>query len=532
MVDDVRPRMPPRFVRRFRAAIHRIWRVVGRAPVWQKLAGIIVVPMVFLSFAAWAVVAMTSPKGWSIDSDQIVRGVLALTSIGLSGGALAALLAFALTRPLHDLIRAMHRVEVGERDVRVEPWAADEIGEVQRAFNDLAIRLQASHDELVRRNEDLAFLNELAGIVAVGRNVEHAMEGLLPVVHAAVGADHTSVYLPSGDRVIIRSVDTEAVVSAPMESEASAFSGTLMDQVLLTSRPVVLRDVSGSDLPSSCGVTGTFDSWACIPLRVRQATVGTLGIGRFDPPPLGSRELEFLDAIGQVVGIGILNAQLLSERQESETRLKHALRKAVKVQEDERRRISRELHDEAGQALTSMLLHLKSLQDQDDLEIIHDRINGLRYTASSTLEELRRLSMDLRPTILDDLGLVPALRWLVSRVLETSDMNIDLDIDDIPGDLRKDIQVELFRIAQEGLTNVVRHSSASNASVTLRRRDGRLDLTITDDGRGFDPHTEPGLGLVGMRERAELLGGRLYVGPREPGGTRLRVDVPLGVPGE
>ncbi len=526
-IDDT-PQVPHRLMGWLRAGRGRIWHLVGRAPVWQKLAGIIVVPMVFLSFAAWVVVAVTSPDGWSLDADQIVRGTAALVTIGSAGAALAALLAFALTRPLHDLINAMQRVELGERDVRVEPWATDEIGEVQSAFNTFAANLQASHDELHRRHEDLAFLNELAAIVALGRNVQHTMDEVLPVVLAGIGADHTTVYLPSGEgRVIIRTLAADDGVSAPAATEVSTLSGTLMDQVLLTSTSLVLRDVDGSNLPAACRVRGVFDSWACVPLRVQQVTVGALGVGRFAAPPLDSHELGLLDSIGQVVGIGVLNAQLTTEREESEARLKQALRKVVKVQEDERRRISRELHDEAGQALTSMLLHLKSLQDQEDIETIHDRINGLRYTASSTLEELRRLSMDLRPTILDDLGLVPALRWLVSRNMETSNIGIELDVEDVCDVLPREMHIELFRIVQEGLTNVVRHSHGSTAGVTLRRQDGHLHLTITDNGEGFDPQVEPGLGLVGMRERAELLGGRFYVGRQDSGGTRLRVDIPL-----
>jgi len=516
---------------RTQGAGRRMWSVVGAAPVWLKIAGIVVAPMVLVSFAVWVAVALSSADGLVLDRDRIVGGVIALGVTGSIGVAFAALLAHVLTRPMHNLIWAMQRVEGGERDVTVEPWADDEIGEAQRAFNELASQLQVVHDELLQRNIDLACLNELAEIVALGRTSGQVTAEVLPLVLSAVDADHATLYAPSGSgRFVIQDMmkGTETV-SGPSEVEAETLHGTLMDQVMLTSRPLALRGVNGSDLPDACHVSGTFDSWVCVPLRVHQVAVGGLGVGRQAGPPFGEHALGLLDSIGQVIGIGVLNAQLLADREESEAQLTRALRRVVEAQEDERRRISRELHDEAGQALTSMLLQLKNLQAQEDIDVIHDRINGLRYMTSSTLDELRRLSTDLRPTILDDLGLVPALRWLVRRNVEISEIKIRLEVDNLPRAFSEDMQTGLFRIVQEGLTNVVRHSLASNADVALQRRNGRLVVTIADDGRGFDPRIRPGLGLVGMRERAELLGGRFAVGPGALGGTELRIEVPLEV---
>ncbi len=508
-----------------------VWSVVGAAPVWLKIAGIVVFPMLLVSFAVWVVVSLGSADGLVLDRDRIVGGVFALGVTGLIGMAFAALLAHVLTRPMHDLIRAMHRVEHGERDVIVQPWASDEIGEAQRAFNDLAGRLQFVHDELVQRNSDLACLNELAEIIALGRASGHVTAEVLPLILSAVDADHATLYTPSrsGRFVVQAMVEGAEIVSDPTEVEAETLHGTLLDQVMLTSQSLVLRGVNGSDLPDACNVGGTFDSWVCVPLRVHRVAVGGLGVGRHDSPPFGEHAIDLLDSIGQVLGIGAFNAQLLADREDSEAQLTQALHRVVEAQEDERRRISRELHDEAGQALTSMLLQLKSLQSQENIDVIHDRINGLRYTTSSTLDELRRLSTDLRPTILDDLGLVPALRWLVSRNVEISEIKIRLEVENLPRSFPEDMHTGLFRIVQEGLTNVVRHSLASTADVALRQRDGHLTVTITDDGRGFDPRSQPGLGLVGMRERAELLGGRFSVGRGASGGTELRVEVPLEV---
>jgi len=223
------------------------------------------------------------------------------------------------------------------------------------------------------------------------------------------------------------------------------------------------------------------------------------------------------------------NNRLLVELTKKEVELRRALRRAVEYQEEERKRVSRELHDEIGQALTSILIRLKNLQDVTDLNLISDRVNGIRYIASQTIEEMRRLSMDLRPAALDNLGILPALRWYVGQSIQ---QNEGIEIQFIsPARMDRmptEIEIVLYRIAQEGLNNAIRHGGAKQIEVKLERNLRFVWLSISDNGRGFDPaESNRGLGLVGIRERVELIKGQCGIESQAGSGTRLWVEIPL-----
>jgi signal transduction histidine kinase len=207
-----------------------------------------------------------------------------------------------------------------------------------------------------------------------------------------------------------------------------------------------------------------------------------------------------------------------------------ALRRVVSAQELERQRLARELHDETGQALTSILLGLKSVEDAADPDAAAAATGELRELVVSTLHDVRRLAVELRPKALDDFGLVSALERLVETFREQT--GIEVDIEPRLGDERlpPDVETTLYRITQEALTNVVKHAQAKRVSIVLTRRDGSVSALIEDDGRGFgtDETQENGLGLLGMRERIALVGGRLSVESSAGAGTTLSIEVPIG----
>lgn len=222
------------------------------------------------------------------------------------------------------------------------------------------------------------------------------------------------------------------------------------------------------------------------------------------------------------------NNRLITETRQKEDELRLALRRAVDYQEEERKRISRELHDEIGQALTSILIRLKSLQDVTDLDVIADRINGIRYLASQTIEEMRRLSMDLRPAALDNLGIIPALRWYIGQSMEQNEIEIQFIAPERMERLPPEVEIVLYRVAQEGLNNAIRHSQAKRIEVKLDHTPRFVWLSISDNGQGFDATAlHRGLGLVGARERVELLKGQCRIETQRGDGTRLWIEIPL-----
>jgi signal transduction histidine kinase len=212
----------------------------------------------------------------------------------------------------------------------------------------------------------------------------------------------------------------------------------------------------------------------------------------------------------------------------SERVSRDAVRRVVEAQEVERARLARELHDETGQALTSILLGLKTLEERVDSEEGGAAVAELRDLVVKTLQDVRRLAVELRPAALDDFGLVPALERLRDTVSEQSGVSVDLRSQLGKERLPAETETALYRIVQEALTNILKHASATRVTVRLSRDERSVSLVVQDDGRGFDPESvrQGGLGLIGMRERVALLGGRLTVESSEGAGTMLRAEVP------
>jgi signal transduction histidine kinase len=213
----------------------------------------------------------------------------------------------------------------------------------------------------------------------------------------------------------------------------------------------------------------------------------------------------------------------------SERIARDSLRRVVEAQELERRRLARELHDETGQALTSILLGLKALEEKLDDEHSRAAAGELRELVVATLQDVRRLAVELRPSALDDFGLVAALERLTASISEQTGIRIDFAPALATERLPEEVETALYRIVQESLTNVVKHAQARNVSVLLALKSGAVKAMIEDDGRGFDPaeRAAEGFGLVGMRERLGLLGGRLEVESSEGAGTTIAAEVPL-----
>lgn len=206
----------------------------------------------------------------------------------------------------------------------------------------------------------------------------------------------------------------------------------------------------------------------------------------------------------------------------------------IQAQEQERQRIARELHDETSQVLTSLLISLRLLEESVETQEARDRIADTRALAHSTLRAIRNLSIDLRPSALDDLGLLPALRWYVKEYQKKCAIDVTFHATGFKERLPAEMETALYRIVQECLTNTAKHANAGKVTITLREETGRVYARITDDGEGFDyeallktPGQERGLGLAGMNERAVLLDGTLNIHSTSGQGTIIEVSIPL-----
>jgi len=213
----------------------------------------------------------------------------------------------------------------------------------------------------------------------------------------------------------------------------------------------------------------------------------------------------------------------------SERVTRNGMRKVVEAQELERKRLARELHDETGQALTSILLGLKSLEQALDSDEGREGVASLRDLVVATLQDVRRLAVELRPSALDDFGLAPALERLVDTYGRQAAVPVHLEITLGDDRLPAEVETTLYRMVQEALTNVAKHADATSISILLTRTASSVRLVVEDDGAGFEPGgaRDGGLGLPGMRERVALLDGRLRVESAHGKGTTLVAEVPI-----
>ncbi|MEX1020781.1 MAG: histidine kinase [Litorilinea sp.] len=234
------------------------------------------------------------------------------------------------------------------------------------------------------------------------------------------------------------------------------------------------------------------------------------------------------DSFNAMVSELEVSQQLVIEKEAARTQL---LSQIIRAQEEERKRIARELHDGVGQALTSMLVRTRLLNQATSQAEMQTHAEELRTEAAETLAAVRLLSRELRPSALDDLGLTAALdRYVGEFATQYPDLTVDLHAQ-LAERLPSDIEITLYRIIQEAMTNTARHSDAHTLSVLVSRRDGRVHVIVEDDGHGFDVESTrrdgSSVGIHSMTERAELLGGHMAI-ESSPSGTGVYIEIPLG----
>lgn len=265
------------------------------------------------------------------------------------------------------------------------------------------------------------------------------------------------------------------------------------------------------------------------PLDALERTAARVQRGDLDArvplSPVADRELDRLTRT--------FNGMLDSATRNRE-RLRQVAATALNAAEEERKRIARELHDETAQLLAALLIRIRLVRKADDAAALDTLLEDMRREIGGALEGVRRFARGLRPPALDELGLIPAIESHVRSIRAITEIDLSLQAEGDAGGLPLEAELAVYRIVQEALSNVVRHSGATRAAVRVVREPDRLVVTVEDDGHGFDvPRVRAagrGLGLFGMGERAAYLGGRVDVQSAPGTGTRVRAEIPLGDP--
>jgi signal transduction histidine kinase len=271
-----------------------------------------------------------------------------------------------------------------------------------------------------------------------------------------------------------------------------------------------------------------------IPLVARDQQLGVINLLCENNYVIPSEDMELLSSIGSQVSEIVANAWLHLKLVEKEAARQLLLRSLVEAQEDERKRLARELHDGAGQTLTGLLVRLKTIEKKAKSSNLKTDLQTMQSLVSETIEQIRTLAHQLRPAALEQFGLSLALESMVKELAANGGSEATYQCKVNSREIPDEIEAVLYRIAQEGLTNIARHARCAHVNLFIEKDIYGVSMTIEDDGVGFDPanlgmdNGKRHLGLISMRERAEILGGTLDVYTAPGQGTTIKVHVPIG----
>ena len=523
----------------------RIYDLALSVPVNVKVTGIMLLPVLILGLSLnyWMTSGLSDWLSYLLSDVRVQaameagrRSVTLVTVLGAAASILlAAVLTYLLTRPLRELRAMALRVAEGEMDARAKVYATDEIGDVAAAINTMTDRLVQAQTDLTRSNRRLSAINRVIQAADRELDIHDVLFEILGAVLDVLNLEVGWVYLRDPDRDQFHlaswrnvSADLSARLIHPpghalCRCQRMLLSGELSSGVALCACERMAAAYAGA------GQAAHFT----LPIEAGQLRLGVVNLLAVGEQRLSDEDRDLLAGIGAQISEVVSNAWLRLKLAEKERARQALLESLVDAQEDERGRLARELHDGAGQMLTTLLVRLKTMERQADNPALRSGLASTLDMVSETIEQVRDLSHRLRPAALEELGLATALRTLVADTVEEAGLTAHCQIDPDAQALPRSIEVSLYRIAQEALTNVLRHARAKAVDVKLLRRVGAISLWIRDDGHGFNPSMPAAsdgarhLGLVSMRERADKVNGTLSVESEPGGGTTIRVLVPL-----
>ncbi len=388
-----------------------------------------------------------------------------------------------------------------------------------------------AEEALRQRTGQLAALHEIDLEISAESDLSRVLDIVTQRASELLRASHCSTYIRdnhAAELTVVASLDRDLIGTRLKRGEG------LAGLVGVTACAQIIDDYDAWDGRAAIYEGRSFGPALGAPLKWQQTVIGVISLSRASGEArFTDKDLLLLEQLAAEAAIAIHQATLIDELQESRARLQVLSHRLIDSQEAERKRIARELHDQIGQALTAIQISLqaaKSTPDGGTASIVEDCLAII----DESLELVHDLSFDLRPSLLDDLGLGAALRWYVERATARADLLACLNVDVLGGRFSSEVETACFRIAQESLTNVVRHASARTVFVTLAHEEACLKLTVKDDGVGFDVHEaldrkgrNTSLGLQGMRERASALGGTVEIKSHPGNGTAIEASFPI-----
>jgi signal transduction histidine kinase len=536
-----------------------------------------------LSQAPWGVVIWHDAEVLFAPVRRIAMQTLVLGALAILG---ALILVLVTTRSVIEPVQALTDAtrKIGEMQIdastlkSVECTLAaelanttghrrDEIGILSNSFIAMCTRLHSSMDEIQSwnreldarvqsRTQQLSILNAVALTVNQSLNLDDILNRALDEVLQLTGIDMVAIFLQDLSKGQLK---LSAYRGLSENAARLAYQVGLLDGscggVMELGKAIVVPDLSpyrgrGVQSLKREKVTALMH----VPLMTKGWSLGSMCVGTHDNMQFDEEEQKLLTAIGNQIAIAVENARLYAEVQRKERLRGELFKKALAAQEDERKRIARELHDEVSQSLTALLYEAEDGLEMTSHPTTRERLQSICDLTQQSLNNIHKLIFDLRPSILDQLGLIPALRWLAETRLAPKRANVTViassNTDPVNGQtdaqrLSPEIETALYRVVQEAINNIARHAAAHNVEIRLVLDEGVSTVNIVDDGIGFDlgelnsaikdiekkdaplPDDTRGLGIIGMQERIELLGGELDIITSPGNGTQIHIRVPL-----
>lgn len=521
-----------------------ISRLILAVPVRIKIAGIVLLPILILGFSLnyWVTKGLSDWLSYILTDHRVEaamdvgsRSVLFVTLLAAFASVFfSALLTMLLTHPLIKLQKTAELVASGQFETRAEVWADDEIGALARSINAMIDQFDHYQTKLAATNKQLQIINDIAMASDRGLEIHDVLYIALEEILKLLRLKTAWIYLidPEYNRIHL----------ASWYGVPEAWQAKLLD--FERPRCFCQTKISSDDANIRCRTTDckrlseafcpeTSLKHLSIPIVAQDNCFGVINILLEEDHPLKQTGIESLTSLVQQLSEIVANAWLRMKLRDKEEARQLLLQSLVKAQEEERTYLARELHDQSGQSMTSLLIRLKTLQRGCQDEALEKQLTELQNLVEHTVDELRELSYRLHPPALEELGLVPALRGLLDEMSAEQDFKVTFDATVTRINMPKELQLVFYRIAQEALTNVVRHSQAKQVEVSILVASGTCMMEIKDDGVGFvagQRHRETRerhLGLINMTERAELVGGKLEIVSAPQEGTQLRLSVPV-----
>lgn len=436
---------------------------------------------------------------------------------------------------VHEANRELKVTAYPLRDSHGNTQAIVELRRDITAEIELESQTSTRHHELLVLSRVSAALSGLWNLDAILRV---ALDSVLNIMNGTIGG-----ILLLNEQTQTLSYRVHRGLSAKYVEEMQMSLGEgITGRVAESGKSILLEDISADPRTAYPELVSTegLKAFISVPLRAKDKVLGVINVASRTPRSFTANDMHLLHSIGDQLGVAIEQARLYERLRGARERLRRLARQNLAAEEEERRRIARELHDETSQSLSGLALQLQALLDMAEMSGKEDNefIAGLKKVQLLTVQvhnEVSRLIADLRPALLDTLGLVPAVRQHAEARLHPLEINVSVETRGIERRLPSGVEASLFRFIQGAIGNIAQHSQAKNATIVLEYQEDELSMRITDDGQGFDvseitdiEESGRGRGLFSMRERIGYLGGTSGMESQIGVGTTVWASVPIG----